>query len=305
MTPERTLGTFGIERLCAKEAARVLKRRFFRVSSLYLLSPSGLFYGKREFSGNPLDYARDFKSDIEWGLELARGARSAYFLLRHVDDLLDGDLETSEDPLEYVTNLSAQIKSGSFPGDPEIGKLAQYSLEVLERKARPGDNPRQNIIDAMGVIAFDYCRSRYRLALSERQLEGYYRCTFFPLTDLMLIGLESQFRAVDIPALSYSQGWVYSVKDLEADWENGIINIPREVLASASLTEHSLLRDVESNPVVRSWFTGQLLESKKQLLELRTRLAKSSERLTSIVCNSMIWSMLRDIDKYLPPSERV
>jgi hypothetical protein len=304
MTPERAPYVPAVDRLCVREAARVLRRRFFRVFSLYLLSPSGLIHRERHFSGNVLDYAREFKSDMAWGLERGCLSRSVYFFFRHVDDVLDGDMDISEDPLQYVMNLSAQINSGNFTGNPEIGNLARYSLGVLERKARPGDNPRQKMIDVLGIMAFDHERARYRLTLSTKQLEDYYRCTFFPITDLMLIGLESQFRAVDIPALSYSQGRVYSVKDLEADWEVGIINIPKEVLDSASLTEHSLSEDVKRNPVVMSWFTGQLLESKKGLLGLQAGLAESSERLTSIVCNSMIWSMLRDVDKYVPTSER-
>lgn len=297
MIKERFSHIIDVESLCAKEAIRVVGRKQSRVLSLYLLSLSGALYGKREFTGDLLAYAKDFKSDIGWGLEVGRVARTIYFLLRHVDDLLDGDIRKPGDSLDYVINLSAQIRANDFRDDPEIGMLARYSLNVLERKARPEDNPRQNVVDIFGVMVFDHTRSRERLTLTAKQLEKYYQCTFSPITDIMLIGLESQHRASGIPALSQSQGRIYCWRDLETDWARGTINIPGEILGAASLTVDSTLEEVQASSTVKDWFQDELGQSRNELLALKKELQNSPERLTSRVCNSLIESMLKKIDE--------
>lgn len=119
-------------------------------------------------------------------------------------------------------------------------------------------------------MVFDYTRSIDKLTLTAEQLEKYYQCTFFPITDLILIGLESRYRASDIP---------------------------EEILSAASLTANSAFEEVQTNPTVENWFQDKLGQSKNELLVLQKQLQDSPERLTYRVCNSLIKSMLKMIDE--------
>lgn len=131
--------------------------------------------------------------------------------------MLDGDSQIADNPLDYALSLRSQIESGIYSDKPAIIGLARYAISALERKSRPGDNPRLEFLNVVDSIIFDYQRSRERRPLSSEELENYYKRSFFPVVNLMLIGLGSRFRASDIPELSFCQGRVYTVRDLEDD----------------------------------------------------------------------------------------
>lgn len=197
----------------------------------------------RLFRRNPRKYFRGVAAPYLISLkdcEVSRVGRAAYFFVRHVDDLLDGDLEISANPLDYALSLRAQIESGIYSDKPEIIGLAKYAISALERKSRSGDNPRQEFLNVMDSIIFDYQRSRERRFLSFEELENYYQRAFFPVVNLMLIGLGSRFRASDIPELSFCQGRVYTVRDLEDDWRGGLLMFQKKFLfwQNLPLTQH-------------------------------------------------------------------
>ncbi len=198
--------------------------------------------------------------------------RASYYFIRHIDDVLDGDRNVGQDPLEYVRNLRTQIESDEFTGIPPISKLAEYSLKVLERNKKVDDNPRQDYLDAMDQMIIDHERAKTRQAFTMEQLEDYYYLAFKPVVNAMLIGFEAPFRAEDVKALCYCQGRLYSIKDLDKDWERGIINIPIEFLNAAGLTVNSDIKDVKSSRLLREWFGSQLKASKEDLTDLRKKL---------------------------------
>lgn len=255
----------GVERLAATEATRLMVREPRKyvslVAGLYLLS----------------------LKDCEVG----NVTRASYLFVRHIDDLLD-ESKQSDEKLPYVLTLRNEIVSNTFTENPKISTLVQYSLNILERKARPEDNPRQDFVSVIDAMIFDYKRAGDRRVLSKQELENYYHDTFFPLVNLALIGLESQFRANDIPALSYGQGRVFSVRDLEEDWQRGVINIPKETLDEAQLTQHSSIEEVNRNPIITDWLRSELSESKPQLLAVKAKLKASGEKITPMLCNGVI-----------------
>lgn len=229
--------------------------------------------------------------------ELGQTARTSYFVLRHIDDLLDGEGENIADPLAYVREIQRQIQTGANGNHP-LGEIAQRAVSLLEKRARPNDNPRKDFSDAIDTIVFDFNRSQERRALTGQELEEYYWRTFFPVVNLMLIGLQSQYRAVDLPELIYPQGRVYTVRDLKEDWPKGTINIPTEVLGKTGLSPNSQLRDLQVSRDVNVWFDQELTRSREDLQTLQTRLADSPEWLTVRMCNGLINPMMRFIDQF-------
>lgn len=263
----------GIETLMAKEAAGLLIRRpdkFKHTAGLYLISL--------------MDY------------EVSRSGRATYFFLRYIDDLLDGDrkLPGGGEPLPHIASMRSQMETGNFTGKPEIMELAQYSLDILTRKARPGDNPKQDFLDAIDIMAFDNQRRQERKALTVEQLNDYYRKTFFPIHNLMLMGLKSSLRAGDIPEFSLCQGRIYSLEHLEADWKAGIINVPKITLNKAGLNPQSSYKEITNSHVVLAWAQDELARSKEELEALQT-LFPLSEKLTCRIYGTLTKSMSKVI----------
>lgn len=265
----------GVERLSAVESAKLIAREPIKygglVAGMYLLS------------------VKDY--------EIGKTIRAHYLFLRHIDDYLD---EGQQKPgkLFYVLNIRDKIESRKFIGKPKIAELAKYALEVLEKKARPDDNPRQDFLAIIDSMVFDYERGKERRVLGNEALNDYYHNTFFPTVNLTLMSLESRFRAIDIPALSYSYGRVYSVRDLEEDWQRGVINIPREILQEAWLTQFSSIADLKRNPIVKQWLLREVSESLSALIATKIQLQRSSERITPILCNGVIKTASKLITQY-------
>lgn len=270
-----------IETLIAKEAAGLLVRRpdkLKHVIGQYLIS---------------------FKDR-----EVGRTGRATYFFIRYMDDLLDGDrtLPNGDQPLPHIASIRSQIERDNFTGKPEIMKLGEYALDALIRKARDGDDPRQEFLDEIDVMVFDNQRQSARRTLTTEQLNDYYLRTFSPLNNLMLIGLSSGLRASDIPEFSLCQGRVYSLEHLSADWRIGIINVPKEILEAAVLNSGSTFLEVIKSPVFKIWAQNELLESKAALLSLQEKFNCLPEKLTTRIYDTLTGSMLHFIKKYFQNS---
>lgn len=231
------------------------------------------------------------------GIELGSTFRSAYYFVRHIDDVLDGDRHVSSDPLGYVQDLRNQVETGNFRNGFSMGTLARNAVVNMERKAKLGDNPRADFLDAIDAIFFDHERSKQRVVLPEAEIDLYYRRAFGPVVNLTLIGINSSLRSPDVPAMSYGQGRVYSVRDFDQDWVRGTINVPKEVMASAGLTNLSELDEVKGSSEVKSWIQALLSSTKPELLELQKYLKTTPEKLTAAIFGGLIGPMLRIIEK--------
>ncbi len=224
--------------------------------------------------------------------ELGKVARSSYFFMRHMDDLLDGDMKTGVNPLPYALEVRRQIETDDFPGTPSISTLADYSIRTLNSRSREGDNPRKDFLTEIDSIIFDHERSKERRVLAEVELDEYYWRTFSPVVNILLIGLKSQLRAKDIPALSISQGRLYTIRDLGTDWQRGIINIPQEVLNTAGLNRNSSIEQLRQNQLLQDWFRKQAAISKEELIPLQKQIKETGEGLTLAICNHLIRWMI-------------
>lgn len=229
--------------------------------------------------------------------DLGQAARSSYFFLRHIDDVLDGDRKDVKDPFTYVQDIREQVTTGTVTDSQPITLLAHDALNRLEKKAKEGDDPKKDFLASMNGMLFDYQRAQERRVLTKAELEEYYKTTFFSVLNLMFIGLESKLRAQDVPALSYCQGKVYSIRDLEKDWTGGILNIPQEVLTATSLSPHNSYEEVQASPLIQDWMQNELLQSKQQLLVAQGVIAATSEWTTQRLCNGLITPMITYIDK--------
>ncbi len=233
------------------------------------------------------------------GLELGRVARACFFFFRNIDDALDEDRKDIKNPLSHVLNCRKQIASGKFKDQPKIVNLARFAIERLQKKSKKADNPKQDFLDEIDVILFDFQRAKKRKVLKKKELKKYYQNTFFPVINLMLIGLNSKLRSKDIPQLSFCQGIIYTIRDLKTDWQRGIINIPKEILKKAKLTAKSNIDKIKDSPIIKNWFKKEMINCQKDLEILEKKLTKNNESLTTKFCMGLTSPLFKLGRKYL------
>lgn len=233
-----------------------------------------------------------------YGVEMADTFRSAYYVVRGIDDVLDGDRKITGDPVAYAQDLKYQIESDRFNDSFGLSQLAKRAIRNLEKKSGPEDNPRKDFTNAIDEIVFDHQRAKERRVLTHEEIEAYYLRAFNPVINLMLLGIDSAWRSKDMPVMSYGQGRVYSADDLSVDWPRGVLNIPGEQLALAGLSADSPVDAVIKAPQVNNYFKRLLSQTKPELVTLQQRLKGSDEKLTSILCGGLIKPMIMSIDRY-------
>lgn len=226
------------------------------------------------------------------GCEFGKLALSCYHMFREIDDILDGDKEVPDatNPRAYIKSIRSQLATRNFDQNTKLATLARYSLETLEsRVTRSEDNPQADILLSIDSMIFDYDRAQERNVLSAQEIHTYYENSFFPVVNLMLIGLQSQIRVIDIPGIALAQPRVYSIRDLAIDWQRGILNVPAEILMQAQLSSNSSVEEVQQSPLISEWQTEEVSKARNEANEARkVLLSIKNERTTQLMCQKLL-----------------
>lgn len=189
--------------------------------------------------------------------------RATYFTIRHLDDVLDGEMKpgkapalATEDSVAYTTSIKNQLLGLELFDNTRISAIGRYAISGLIRRAQPSEDPRAlmaNIIDGMMM---DQERRSTRAAVPHKKLVAY-SSLFNNFVDVTLIALGSDVRSGQFPNFGPSQFGLYSLRDLKKDWELGIINVPQEVLDAASLDTTASYETVIENETVEPWYRSE------------------------------------------------
>lgn len=247
------------EIICAKEAGRVLLRDFKKynaiIPTLYL---AGVL--------NP---------------RVISLIRHGYAFIRNIDDVIDGDLDAGIGPMEYVSEVKKQLCSGLYEKRFPIMKTVDHILANSNCKT----DPRVHLGSLIDVLVFDYERARDRIELSGEGLDEHYKKTFFPLVDLMFGFMESSLTAEDVPVFAYGQASWQNFRDLKKDWNEGRINIPKEILSAAGISSASSIEEVTGNDTVQDWFAKELYAAKQGFRRLGEDYKNHPEILPRFILN--------------------
>jgi hypothetical protein len=146
--------------------------------------------------------------------------------LQHLDDLLDGHLASSAEPLDIAREQVHEWCSDEFSN----GRLSLAGASLKKTLNDEGEVPL--IIEEMMV---DRRRVRERAVLNEEALQKHLHKTFSLSLDLMLKASGAELRAANVPALAPLLGWCSVVRDLDEDLSLGLVNIPAEVWEKGDL----------------------------------------------------------------------
>jgi len=149
-----------------------------------------------------------------------RVALIGFTYLQRMDDLLDGHLESREEPLQMAHRELDSWSTGSFGAGP-LGAMGEALYQSLpERRKVP------LLIEEMML---DRRRVKEQLRLQEEDLLAHLERTFQLSLDLMLTAAGAKLRSNNTPSLAPLLGWCSMVRDLEEDLELGLINVPADV----------------------------------------------------------------------------
>jgi hypothetical protein len=260
-----------IERIVAKEEWKLLKRDPHK----YAAAIAG----------------RYFFNLLVWDdLKLGTTLRSTNSALRIIDDIADLDRVPPDglSPLQYISDFQQRINTEHHNNEDSLSTLTSYAIKALEQKQRDEDDVAQEFIDAIEIMKQDYLRSQERKILNARELEKYFQSSFDPLINIALIGLGSEMRACDIPRFGALQARTFSIRDLEEDWQAGLLNIPQEILSSANLSSSSSAHEIRKSRTIKLWNKKQLLVAEEEIWETQEILDSYSKPLTSTVLQSSI-----------------
>ena len=228
------------------------------------------------------------------------GLELGYYGGRDVDDVVDGDkplpkgFETVD---SWIDDLAGHIdtmgtskqKIITEPNTAFVFQQAINYLQPLENEGK-GDSVKRECIGFLEAMRLEYHRRIGQTVLTgEEILQGYWQ-GFGHAQNITLIALKSKIRIPpDCPpvdkllqmpvnelplVLPIILGKTYAIKDLEADLERGICNIPKSVLEESGLTLSMLMRNPSkalNNQTIKNWAEGELNVSRQLARKLRLK----------------------------------
>jgi len=221
------------------------------------------------------------------GLETGKLARASYFYVRHLDDLLDGEMPGIANPSEYARDRRKQVETKEFTGGSAIDSLAKYILPRLERKAKPTDDPQNEFLTVIDAMMHDGDRRLDRRVSSTDDLLAHYKKSMDPGLNIFLMATESDLRTNAIPDYGTSLERLYNVRDLAKDWNLGLINVPEEVLDTAELTPDVTYHELKNSAVIDEWRHGEIKDASAYLWQIQESVLPDTEALTRRVLGGL------------------
>lgn len=196
---------------------------------------------------------------------------TGFCFLQVVDDVMDGDRPSSQDPLALIDELTQAIRNDQF-GDDDLMRLGRAFISDLRSigKAAAVDD----VLALMAVMRSDRCRVVEHAVWSREELRAHHCKTFTMSLNLLLAARGSELRAADAPELIEAFGWCSTVRDLREDLEAGLINVPVDVVRAAQVdSAHPLDVDLLMRcEAMRTWMNTERDRAVELLAAMQPRL---------------------------------
>ena len=221
--------------------------------------------------------------------------RTGFAFLQSVDDLLDGDRASDEEPLQVSGRLLRGLEHGTF-ADDDLSRLgAAFRADLLERG---GADALAQAVALVRVMQYDRVRVRDGLVLGEADLRRQLRDTFRHSLDLMLLAAGARARCDEVPTLVEAFGWCSTVRDLDQDLARGLVNIPREVLATAHAQDLHDAAALRRDPAVAAWLDASARDAERQLDAADAAIAALGEPRARRLLGLFARSIRRYLDRF-------
>lgn len=191
-----------------------------------------------------------------------RLVRVGFVFLQVIDDIVDGhrkeERRVAREPLEAADEMIASLESGRFARH-DLARLGVAFREDL--LARGGPAALAQAIALVRAMRRDRERVLARAVSTREELLAIHRATFGHSVDLMMLAGDSPLRRDDVPLFIEALGWCSTVRDLEEDLAQGLINVPAEVFAAASAeSPGASLPALADTLAVREWLREEAVQ---------------------------------------------
>lgn len=232
--------------------------------------------------------------------------KDAYFFMRHIDDVMDGDLKVNDDSLHYVENIRRDILSENENKKYPIERLAFRSMKILDERKKDDDNPKKDFLDGIDGMIRDYKRVEEKKVLTIDELKNNYIKAFGPHHNISLTAVGSKLRSDNIKTFSYCQGYTYGIQDWSTDWQRGAINIPKEVLNQAGLLVNSDITEVKSSQIIKEWIGDESSKSRVDLdIFFKNISGLEGEKSANLLFNWLGKRVVRILDSTMKPKKTI
>jgi fatty acid desaturase/phytoene/squalene synthetase len=196
---------------------------------------------------------------------------TGFCFLQAVDDLMDGDRKSTENPLIVADELMHAIRLDTF-GDSDLMKLAQAFVKDLRRVGAAASI--DDVLALVSVMRQDRLRATEHTLWEAEALRKHHHNTFSLSLNLLLAARGSKLRASDAPGLIEAFGWCSTMRDLREDISAGLINIPASVLRTAQIdgTHPFHLKQIIEKDSVIDWLRTERDRAVKQLVATNVQL---------------------------------
>lgn len=208
-------------------------------------------------------------------LSLTRGhlLESYYLVMRSIDDVVDADAllpKPFEDPVQYVQGKIRFTNSFTDPQDP-IESVYLYSLQLAKRLKISFQEETEEILQA---LLFDAQRRGKAKVFTRAQLSDHYMMLDIrgTIRAALKIFRERPDNYAFLEPLGRASRIFYDLQDFESDTKAGIVNIPKEDLASFGIDFCSMNLD---DRAIRTWFVHQARHALKLIDEHRMNLKEA------------------------------
>ncbi len=205
--------------------------------------------------------------------------RLVYFLMRYIDDVIDGDAVAPRNEETFIQDVSYNwLHPENKRQTADVNGYAGY-ISLLIRSLgcdiQHINNSFRIIIHSMEV---DKKRAKLRSQLSGDLLKRHYVSMFGACLDIALAISGSVKRGSDFISLANGQYYLYTIRDLEEDYYKGLINVPEEILLDTSCAnwkEKQYQEFVKLAPV-EIWRNDCLMKAQKEIRKAKSTVKKIS-----------------------------
>jgi membrane-associated phospholipid phosphatase len=229
----------------------------------------------------------------------SRVLRTGFVLLQVIDDYLDGDRKSNEDPQQIAAGIVRQFETGLFKKDP-LGRLAAALWQDLDTSANNVAEAKVDVVALIRHMMTDRERIREERVYSGEQLRAHHRLTFKYSMNLLLNAVDSEVRVDSFTELLDAFGWCSTMRDLKEDLENGLINIPlhviREVRSENVALDH--FQQLVATNAIRNWERIELESAWSNLNAAQQKVMEIEDPVARRVIAIFVKSMIGFAEKF-------
>ena len=201
--------------------------------------------------------------------------KSAYFWLRHIDDVADGDrplpsgYESKQQYLQDKKHLAQALSQPGLQGSASLEEVDILLVDYFLAAESLGISLADETLSVLETIRFDEERSRTRRVPAQAELDDYFnKLDSACINGALKVAGEPYHGEATLHDLSWAVRIWFNLRDFPKDFREGLVNVSAEDIARYGIRldecEGKLPGVLEHKPL-REWYQAQLQAGQRYL----------------------------------------